>query len=223
MRSVCRRMRGNRIASLEFMNATDTQFESAASEDADMRTCAGCREKTERVFLERFVFHPEVGLVYDMRQKAPGRGAWVHPDVDCVRGAVTHGGFARAFKQRIPSRDVDEVVSEMREGLSRRLNESIQIAIRAQKAHLGATKTVEGFKAGEVGLVFVATDAGESTRRKFETMAKSEDLPVYDVFTCEELGGVFGYEQLAVSAISGPKHVERIGRDVEKLQAIEAL
>lgn len=188
-----------------------------------MRTCAGCREKTDREFLERFVYHPEFGLVFDLRQKAPGRGAWVHPDPDCIRGAVAHGGFARAFKQSVSGKDVDEVLEEMRTGIARRLNESIQIAIRAQSAHIGATKTVEAFKAGEAGLVFIGTDAGESTRRKYTKMAHAEDIPVYGVFTCVDLGGVFGYENVAVCTISGPEHVVRIGRDVEKLQSLEAL
>ncbi|MGM0556004.1 MAG: DUF448 domain-containing protein [Myxococcota bacterium] len=188
-----------------------------------MRTCAGCREKTERDYLERFVYHPDFGLVYDLRQKAPGRGAWVHPDADCVRGAVLHGGFARAFKQRIEENDVEKVLDDMQKGMARRLNESVQIAIRAQNAHIGATNTVEAFKAGGVGLLFIGTDAGDSTKRKYRTMAKSEELPVYDVFTCDELGGIVGYERVAVCAISGEPHVVRIGRDVEKLQSLEAL
>jgi hypothetical protein len=208
---------------LESMSATESQSETAPSEESGVRTCAGCRENTERAFLERFVFHPDFGLVYDLRQKAPGRGAWVHPDADCVRGAVRHGGFARAFKQRIEENDVEKVLDDMQTGMSRRLNESLQIAIRAQCAHIGATNTVDAFKAGDVGLLFIGKDAGESTRRKYRTMADSEDLPVYDVFTCDQLGGILGYEKVAVCAISGEPHVVRIGRDVEKLQSLEAL
>ncbi|GAA3839968.1 hypothetical protein GCM10022243_02860 [Saccharothrix violaceirubra] len=37
-------------------------------------------------------------VVPDLRRRSPGRGAWLHPDQDCLRAAEKRRAFPRAFK-----------------------------------------------------------------------------------------------------------------------------
>ncbi|MFI9009616.1 YlxR family protein [Actinosynnema sp. NPDC053489] len=47
-------------------------------------------------------------VVPDTRRRLPGRGAWLHPDPDCLRNAEKRRAFPRAFRLHGPL-DVDRV------------------------------------------------------------------------------------------------------------------
>ena len=187
------------------------------------RTCCGCRESAHQDDLERFVLADEMGLLFDMRRKAPGPEVWVHPDRGCLRGAVQHRGFERMLDRDVPSMDYDEVVRQVVDGLHRRLVELLTDAVRARAARIGAAETVDAFKREGVGLVLIGSDAGDSTTRKFETMARANDVPAYRALNCSELADVVGSTRVAVLGITEAPHIERVGRTIEKLQTLEAL
>lgn len=62
-----------------------------------LRTCVACRRRAARDELLRIVLSAG-RLVVDERAVLPGRGAWVHPTVDCLKQAVSRGSFVRALK-----------------------------------------------------------------------------------------------------------------------------
>ena len=69
-----------------------------------MRTCVGCREKTDQEELVRVALDPSTdppAVVWDRSRRRPGRGAWVHPGPDCLLLAVRRRAFHRAFRGRV--------------------------------------------------------------------------------------------------------------------------
>ena len=52
-----------------------------------MRQCVGCREMRPKRELVRVVKSPEGEITLDFKGKAPGRGAYVCPNVDCLKKA----------------------------------------------------------------------------------------------------------------------------------------
>lgn len=66
-----------------------------------VRTCVGCRSRANRSTLVRLVVR-ETQIVVDDRAALPGRGAWLHPDIECFRLAEKKRAFARAFRVRTP-------------------------------------------------------------------------------------------------------------------------
>jgi predicted RNA-binding protein YlxR (DUF448 family) len=44
-------------------------------------------------------------LVPDPRARIPGRGAWLHPDLDCLDLAVRRRALPRAFRLTVPLDD----------------------------------------------------------------------------------------------------------------------
>lgn len=64
-----------------------------------MRTCIGCRATAPRTHLLRLVLD-DGGLAVDARAVAPGRGAWIHPDLMCLELAERKRACERALRTR---------------------------------------------------------------------------------------------------------------------------
>lgn len=62
-----------------------------------MRTCAGCGTHDTRQSLIRIVA-ADARLIVDERRALPGRGAWVHPALDCIAQAKRRRALPRILK-----------------------------------------------------------------------------------------------------------------------------
>lgn len=65
--------------------------------EGPIRTCLGCRRRDAQDRLLRVVA-VETSVVVDARRRAPGRGAYVHPDPACVALAVKKRAFGRTLR-----------------------------------------------------------------------------------------------------------------------------
>ncbi|MFN3866944.1 MAG: YlxR family protein [Demequina sp.] len=81
--------------------------DSGALPHVPVRTCVGCRGKASRSVLVRLVLEDD-RVVVDEHGNKPGRGAWLHPDPDCVALALRRRQFGRAL--RSPGADASGVV-----------------------------------------------------------------------------------------------------------------
>ena len=52
-----------------------------------VRQCVACRQQKKKPQLARITRTPQGDIVYDPKGKAPGRGAYLCPDPECVRKA----------------------------------------------------------------------------------------------------------------------------------------
>ncbi|MDQ3990235.1 MAG: YlxR family protein [Actinomycetota bacterium] len=59
--------------------------------------CVGCRTRGAATGLLRVVA-VDGTLVPDPRRRLPGRGAWLHPDPECLRAAERRRAFPRALR-----------------------------------------------------------------------------------------------------------------------------
>ncbi|HVQ50665.1 MAG TPA: YlxR family protein [Mycobacterium sp.] len=69
--------------------------------DGPVRTCVGCRKRELAVELLRVVAVDGNGaqaVTVDPARKLPGRGAWLHPDPQCLDAAIRRRAFARALR-----------------------------------------------------------------------------------------------------------------------------
>ncbi|MBO0703784.1 MAG: YlxR family protein [Candidatus Dormibacteraeota bacterium] len=64
--------------------------------------CVGCRQHGGKRVLLRVVRTPDGHVVVDPVQRAPGRGAYVHEDAECIRLARRRKGLERALRTPIP-------------------------------------------------------------------------------------------------------------------------
>jgi predicted RNA-binding protein YlxR (DUF448 family) len=67
-----------------------------------VRTCIGCRKRELAVELLRVVAvdggNGESAVTVDSARKLPGRGAWLHPDLQCLDAAIRRRAFGRALR-----------------------------------------------------------------------------------------------------------------------------
>lgn len=193
------------------------------SDTADtQRTCVGGGGVKDVDELERFVFHDELGLLFDARRKAPGRGVWVTPTPEHVAKAVS-GGFSRGFKTRVGGIDAEELVAEMITGIERRLTDSVSSAIRARSAFIGGKAVEEGMRKDELALLVIAGDASESTARKYGSNADRKSITTLEgLVGGAEIAGWCGREFVSVLGLARP-FAERAGRDLRHLRTLGAV
>jgi len=93
---------------------------------SSVRTCIGCRGARSVSDLVRLVLS-DGRVVVSVASGRTGRGASIHPLLDCVAAACRSGAFDRAFRSRVVPPDPTALLKELesRAGLtSKRLSTS---------------------------------------------------------------------------------------------------
>ncbi|MFC6468976.1 YlxR family protein [Gordonia humi] len=85
-----------------------------------IRTCIGCRRRDLATSLVRVVARPVSEnrriVAVDADRRLPGRGAWLHPDSDCVSAAVRRRAFGSALRDRgltVAPDDLTDLIGEI--------------------------------------------------------------------------------------------------------------
>ena len=81
-----------------------------------MRQCVSCREMKAKKELVRVVRSPEGEISLDFRGKAPGRGAYVCPQAECLRRAIKSRALERGLDCQIPQEIYDQLLLRMEAG-----------------------------------------------------------------------------------------------------------
>ena len=80
------------------------------------RQCMGCRERKEKRELIRVVRSPEGAVSLDFRGKAPGRGAYICPEMACLKKAIRSKALERSLETASPEEIYARLEQEMEEG-----------------------------------------------------------------------------------------------------------
>ena len=78
-----------------------------------MRKCVGCQEMKSKKELIRVVRTEEGEFLLDATGKKNGRGAYICPDMECLKKAIKSKGLERSFKQSLPKEVYDTLEKEM--------------------------------------------------------------------------------------------------------------
>lgn len=81
-----------------------------------MRQCLGCREMKPKKELIRIVRSPENEIDLDFKGKAPGRGAYICPDPECLKKAQKSRAIEKAFEMSVPPEIYDRLHRRMEVG-----------------------------------------------------------------------------------------------------------
>ena len=77
------------------------------------RQCMGCRERKAKKDMIRVVRGTDGTVSLDFSGKLNGRGAYVCPDMECLKKAIKSKGLERSFKQSIPKEVYETLEKEM--------------------------------------------------------------------------------------------------------------
>ena len=78
-----------------------------------MRMCTGCGEMKPKRDLIRVVKSPEGQIYHDKTGRSPGRGAYVCPDIECLKKARKTKRIERVFETQIPEEVYEALEKEL--------------------------------------------------------------------------------------------------------------
>ncbi len=78
-----------------------------------MRQCVGCREMKNKKELIRVIKTEDEGIIIDVTGKKNGRGAYICPNADCLKKAITSKGLERSFKMPVEKEVYDNLEKEL--------------------------------------------------------------------------------------------------------------
>lgn len=78
-----------------------------------LRQCMGCREMKPKNELVRVVRDKDGNVSIDPKGKAPGRGAYVCHDPDCLKKALRSKALDRSLAVTVPPELTDRLTAEL--------------------------------------------------------------------------------------------------------------
>jgi len=77
-----------------------------------IRTCAGCGGRAPQRDLTRIAATSGGAIVFNAKSRAPGRGAYLHPNRNCLDRALKRRAIERALKLKHPAPHAMQAVGE---------------------------------------------------------------------------------------------------------------
>ncbi len=152
------------------------------------RTCIVTRAAGPTGGLMRFVLDPNGSVVPDLRNKLPGRGAWVTPTAKTLGEAVRKRLFSRAFK--VEAKTSPGLVEEVDAALKRDLVGALALANKAGAVTTGFFKVEAALASGRAAALIHAGEAAEDGRRKLAAaLRKGSADTISGVQTFDDLRG----------------------------------
>lgn len=85
----------------------------AVAKKIPQRQCIGCGEMKNKKDLIRILKAADNTISIDATGKKNGRGAYICPNAECLKKAISHKGLERAFKTAIEPFVYEELKKEM--------------------------------------------------------------------------------------------------------------
>ena len=164
--------------------------------DENPRSCLVSNKRLSRNELIRFVVGPNDIIVPDLREKLPGRSAWVEAKKSILRTAVEKQLFSRVLKQKVEAeKTLPELVEKL---LDERARQSLGLAKKAGFLITGFAKVNSTIRSGKTALLLHASDASDDGKRKlasaveFVKHMEGDPIMVSQCWTCDELSEALG-------------------------------
>lgn len=180
------------------------------------RTCCGCREPDARDALVRLVEGPDGSLAVDLRGRADGRGAWVHPRAACVAavegrpGSVTRSLHATPAAAGLHDRLCEALVAAALDGLS--------MAAAGGALVGGRDFLVPALREGRVVAVVVANGASERTVEEYRGAAGGDVVFVQLPADADALGARVGKGPRAALGVRSATAATHLLRQLRRLR-----
>jgi hypothetical protein len=182
-----------------------------APEDDALRRCLASGEMKPRTEMVRFVIGPDQAVYPDIAEKLPGHGLWVSATPDAIHLAIKKNLFAKAAKEPArPAPDLADVVTLL---LRKRCLEFLGLAKGSGNAVLGEAQTESALRANKLALFLKASDATQKLDNRFATVE-------CDLFTRDELGAAFGYDQIVYAGLCPHKLTQKLKQEITRLRSM---
>jgi predicted RNA-binding protein YlxR (DUF448 family) len=182
------------------------------------RRCIVTRQSGNTDQLLRFVLSPDNEVVFDLKGKLPGRGAWVTGQKSYVEQAVEKKLFARAFKSQC--RIGDNLAEKIDQLLEEHCLNYISLSKKAGQILTGFDKISAALSKNNVEMLIEATDGASDGQSKLENKfaAVAGEAKIVNVFSSRQMNLALGGTNVIHAAITRGTMAPGILAAVEKLQ-----
>lgn len=200
-------------------DSSSSKKTSRTSKRRAERSCVACRETFPQEELLRVVLDPSGTPCVDYLGKLPGRGAYICPNIDCIKRAAKQGGLKRSFKRPV-SITSDALMQEAWSASQRQIRSLLSLAQRAGKVVPGHTRVEWSLRQEEGELLLLAQDASVSVQRKFRRRLGDTDIPVYETIPKVDLGSCIGCAETSVILITDEGFAQKIKQELERAKRL---
>lgn len=166
------------------------------------RRCIVTRQVRPADEMLRFVRAPDGTVVFDLKRRLPGRGAWVEARHESVAIAARKNHFSRAFKA--PTRAPDDLDAQVRDQLAANVLGALGLERRAGRLAVGFAECEAVLRKGRAALLLHAAEAAPDGVRKLDQAAHSaprEPFLVLRTFSTQEMSLAFGRGNVVHAAL----------------------
>jgi len=164
------------------------------------RTCIACLRRDVPGSFLRLVSDKDGNVVVDWRRNLQGRGANVCPSRRCVETALNKRLLGRVLKREVCYPTAEDLITNLKYGLDRRLETLIRSSQGARKMTFGAALVRKEIASGKASCVLVARDS--AVMDKVLLLADRQRLPALLISTKQHLGELSGRRPTGVAAIT---------------------
>jgi uncharacterized protein len=169
----------------------------------------GCAEGDEPASFVRFVLGPDSVVVADLLGRLGGRGAWVHPRLECLKKACTRG-FAKSFRTHVAT-DLSAIGEQLVLSSARRVDGLLLAAARNRTLVQGRDAVRE--VAEKAVLLMLAEDA-RSVAKDAMVMALAQQGKVLVWGNKDHYGQLLGRQEVGILALMEPGIAEAVEKTV---------
>ncbi|MBQ3053872.1 MAG: DUF448 domain-containing protein [Clostridia bacterium] len=174
------------------------------------RRCVGCMVSKDKPQVLRVVKNKEGEILFDIKGKLEGRGAYVCKSTECLEKAIKTNALKRALKSEIPQ----EIITLLREEISRKdfieANDDnllkiwglLGLCAKAGKLSYGDSGVYEAVTKGKAELVILAQDCGKNTSEKFQILCKEKNTKIITLSQKKDIGKAVGKDEKAVISVN---------------------
>ncbi len=185
---------------------------------APSRRCICCRGNGAKQGLLRFGIMGGT-LMFDLRQKLPGRGFYVCAKADCLKKAWDNA-FKRVAKtspQTLAESPEVFIETYLVPGYHKRYRECLLAGRQSGQLILGSDAVEQAAREDRLSCYILATDASESTKKKYRLNAERKGLPCIGLLDRSAFGQLLGSSD---KVVLGWQSDSLIGAEFQRIEAV---
>lgn len=135
------------------------------------RRCIVSGDRAPKGELIRLALSPDGEVAPDVRERAPGRGAWIGIDRPALEEAVTKGKLKGALLRAFKTKDVtvpDDLPARTEAALERSALDRLGLEAKAGSLLTGSDRIEDAARKGQVLLLLHANDAGTDGNKRLD-------------------------------------------------------
>ena len=167
-----------------------------------VRSCAVCGKKHFKFELIRLVRNQSGKIFVDPTQTAPGRGAYICPELACTERLGKRKELDRAFRTRVDAELYEKIRPELENMVkSTKIFSFVGLAFRAGKVAVGTAAVEEALHKKRAKLLILAEDISVRSEKHFKNLTETTGIQILRTGTKTSWGKLFGRRELGVLVI----------------------